>query len=77
MLKIRLARYGSKNNPFFRIVVIDERRKREGMAKEVIGFYNPKLKQKKINLKALESWLEKGAQISDGAKKIIGDEKTT
>ena len=60
MVKIRLKRMGYKKNPFFRIVVIDIRSKREGAPIEELGYYNPKSKDLKLdNAKALE-WVKKG-----------------
>nr|AAB50700.1 ribosomal 30S protein TS17 {N-terminal} [Thermus thermophilus, Peptide Partial, 45 aa] [Thermus thermophilus] len=42
MVKIRLARFGSKHNPHYRIVVTDARRKRDGKYIEKIGYYDPR-----------------------------------
>ncbi|OGM18452.1 30S ribosomal protein S16 [Candidatus Woesebacteria bacterium RIFCSPHIGHO2_01_FULL_38_10] len=71
MIKIRLARGGSKGNPHYRIVVIEERRKREGKFLDVIGFWYPKKNNKKINKKKLEKWLAVGAQKTKSVNKLI------
>jgi len=70
---IRLFRQGKKNQPFYRIVVTDKRRKRQGKYIEMIGFYNP-LKEPaeiKINHQKLKFWQERGANLSDGLKKLL------
>ena len=57
MLKIRLKRFGRKKCPYYRIVAIDSRSKRDGKALEVLGFYNPTL-QKHFNRRTshLDKW---------------------
>jgi len=70
---IRLFRQGKKNQPFYRIVVTDKRRKRQGKYIEVIGTYNP-LKEPaeiKINQERLKFWQAKGADFSEGLRKIL------
>ena len=71
MLKIRLARYGKKNNPFYRIVVAESRQKREGRALDLVGFWDPKNNNIKIDNKKLESWKLKGAQETEAVRKLI------
>lgn len=73
-VKIRLTRIGRRDNPNYRIVVCDERVKRDGKYIEKIGFYDPfKESPNKINLnkERLDYWLKKGAQPSDGLRKLI------
>ncbi|MBN1263275.1 MAG: 30S ribosomal protein S16 [Candidatus Pacebacteria bacterium] len=66
MVKIRLARFGKKHQPTYRIVAVDSREKRSGKYLEVLGFYNPSLHppQVKLDQKSYLNWLEKGAQPS-------------
>lgn len=71
MIKIRLARHGKRNAPFYRIVAIDERSKREGEPLEVIGFFNPTKKSLKIDKEKLTNWVKKGAQMTDAVRKLI------
>jgi small subunit ribosomal protein S16 len=73
MLKIRLARTGSKNSPSYRIVVSEKRTKRDNNNLVVLGFYDPKTKPAtvKINQALLNSWLKKGAQLTPAVKKLI------
>ncbi len=70
MVKIRLKRIGQRNRPFYRIVVADSRRSRDGKYIEAVGYYNPKTKQLTINKQRVEYWLSKGAQPTDTAKRL-------
>jgi small subunit ribosomal protein S16 len=72
-VKIRLARHGSKGNPFYRIVVADSRSPRDGRFIERIGTYDPQQEPSDINVdeeKARE-WLGKGAQPTDQVRKLL------
>lgn len=71
MLKIRLDRKGRKNDPFYRIVVVDSRSKRGATPAAVIGYWHPREENKKLDQKGLQEWVKKGAQISSGVKKIL------
>ena len=69
-VRIRLSRAGAKKRPFYRIVIADSRRSRDGKFIERIGTYNPMLKKDnlervKINLDRAKHWLSKGAKPSD------------
>jgi len=70
MVKIRLARHGKKNDPFYRIVAISSARKRDGRPLDVIGHWYPKKDNLEIDKKKLEDWVSKGAQISPTVKKL-------
>ncbi|QLG69381.1 MAG: SSU ribosomal protein S16p [Candidatus Woesebacteria bacterium] len=72
MIKIRLSRLGKRNKPFYRIVAIDESKKREGEPREVLGFWNPVKKEFKINQEKLEDWLKKGAVLNQSVKNLLG-----
>jgi small subunit ribosomal protein S16 len=71
MLKIRLSRRGSKNSPFYRVVAIDEHKKREGMESENLGWWNPENKSKKIDKVRIESLVKSGAVLTEAVKKLI------
>ncbi|MGC8816111.1 MAG: 30S ribosomal protein S16 [bacterium] len=73
MLRIRLSRYGHKHNPHYRIVVADSKSPRDGKYIEKIGYYNPRMNPKilEINLEKFKYWIEKGAQPTDTVKKIV------
>lgn len=70
-VSIRLSRVGTKHVPFYRIVVMDSRKKRDGECLEYIGTYDA-IKSSVVGFKAdrYEDWISKGAQPSDSAKKI-------
>lgn len=67
-------RIGANKRPFYRVVAVDERRKRTGGYLELLGTYNPLTSPKEINLKQdrIDDWIKKGAQPSDGFLRIIG-----
>ena len=73
MVRIRLARGGAKKKPYFRIVVADQRCKRDGRYLERIGFYNPMVKGNRFEIDAerLKHWLSVGAQPSDRVGKLM------
>jgi len=71
MIKIRLARFGARNNPFYRIVVTEKRQKQKGESLEKIGFWNPVKKEFRIDKARLNLWLEKGAVLNPAVKKLI------
>jgi small subunit ribosomal protein S16 len=71
MVKIRLSRQGKKNDPFYRIVAIDEDKKTTGANLAVLGYWHPKADMKKIDKKAVEAWVKKGAQVTPAVKKLI------
>ncbi len=72
MTVIRLARFGRKKRPFYRIVVTDSRKRRDSGWIEVIGYYNPLTEPStaKIDKERLNYWLSVGAKMSDRVKKI-------
>lgn len=70
---IRLARYGTKKKPFYRIVAQEKTRKRDGRFLEIVGTINPMVEPPAVNLKAekVEKWIANGAQVSLVVKNII------
>lgn len=76
-VKVRLMRIGSKGRPFYRIVAVDERKKRTGGYLDLLGTYNPLTdpKEVKIDNEKLAEWKKKGAVLSDGFLRIIGEAK--
>jgi small subunit ribosomal protein S16 len=73
MLMIRLSRFGKKKKPFYRVVVIEKERARDGRDLEVVGHYNPLTSPKKVMLKhdRIEHWVKNGAQLSDTVKSLV------
>ncbi|WP_456470840.1 30S ribosomal protein S16 [Caminibacter sp.] len=80
MVKIRLARFGRKKKPFYRIVATDSRKRRDSGWIEVIGYYNPLTNPKtiEIDMDRLNYWLGNGAQMSERVSKLkkIYEERT-
>lgn len=72
-LKIRLTRIGRKGKPFYRIAVMPTRSKRDGKNIEILGTYDPTTNPPilKLDQKKYQEWLKKGAQLSDGVRKIL------
>lgn len=67
MLKIKLARFGKRNQPHYRIVVTEARSKRDGAYVALLGQYAPSQTPKILNLDldAYKQWIEKGAQPTE------------
>ena len=73
MVKIRLTRLGAHKKPFYRLIVADSKARRDDTFIEILGTYDP-LKEPseiKIDLEKAKYWLQKGAQATDTAKKLM------
>ena len=79
MLMIRMARFGAKKKPTYRLVVIEKERARNSRAVEVVGHYNPVSKPKEIVLKhdRIEHWVKSGAQMSDTVARLVKNNPAT
>jgi len=76
MLTIRLLRKGKKNQPSFRIVVVDKKKSvKSGLYTEDIGFLNPLTKERKINTERAKYWLSVGAKPSSTVYNLFVNEK--
>jgi small subunit ribosomal protein S16 len=77
MVTIRLARGGSKNRPFYHVVVTDSRNSRDGRYIERLGFFNPFARGSeesiRLNDERISYWKSVGAQPSDRVAKLIKD----
>jgi small subunit ribosomal protein S16 len=62
MLKMRLKRYGRKNQPIYRIIIIPNTSKRDGKAIKEVGFYNPNTKKVKLEIKPIINFLKVGVK---------------
>ena len=73
MLAIRLARFGAKKKPTYRVVVIEKERARDSRAVEVVGYYNPVAKPAEVKLDhdRINYWLKSGAQPSDTVTRLL------
>jgi len=70
---IRLARIGARKQPYYRVVVIEKERARNGREVEVVGLYNPRTNPTTINLQRdrIDYWVSKGAQLSDTVGRLL------
>ncbi|MFH1601366.1 MAG: 30S ribosomal protein S16 [Candidatus Shapirobacteria bacterium] len=75
MLKIKLFQRGKKGQITYRVVVAEAKSKRDGKFTADLGHWNPDSKTLKIDQKELVSWQEKGAQLTEGVRKILKNEK--
>ncbi|MBN1655753.1 MAG: 30S ribosomal protein S16 [Deltaproteobacteria bacterium] len=77
MVKIRLARFGSKKHPYYHIVVCDSESPRDGRFLEQLGTYDPSkpMSEARLERKRLEYWLGVGANATETLKKIIRENK--
>ena len=73
MVMIRLARVGARKQPYYRIVVIEKDRARNGRSIEVVGTYNPRTEPASVTLKRdrIDYWKSVGAQPSDIVAKLL------
>ncbi|HKD07795.1 MAG TPA: 30S ribosomal protein S16 [Bryobacteraceae bacterium] len=73
MLMIRLARFGAKKKPFYRVVVIEKERARDSRNIEVVGHYNPLTNPATVKLEheRIEHWRKNGAQLSETVARIL------
>jgi small subunit ribosomal protein S16 len=70
---IRLARVGARKQPYYRVVVIEKERARNGRPVEVVGTYNPRTSPASVDLKRerITYWVSKGAQCSERVSKLV------
>src|SRR5262249_24413239 len=76
-VSIRLRREGTKNRPYYRVVVTDNRSTRDCKFIEIIGTYDPKQtgQNSSFNVERAEYWISKGAQPSDTVRSLIKKQK--
>jgi small subunit ribosomal protein S16 len=73
-VRIRLKRFGTKQRPFYRIVVMDSRTPRDGKVLEEVGLYHPIEKaEKQVTMKVerVRAWMKKGAQPSAVVRRLL------
>ena len=70
---IRMARIGARKQPYYRVVVIDKERARNGRSVEVVGLYNPRTSPTTFDVKRdrIDYWVSKGAQLSDTVSRLL------
>lgn len=74
---IRLRRIGKnpKKKPYFRISVYEASRSRDSRSLDELGFYNPLNAEFKLNKERFDSWVKKGAQVSEAVKNLLKNKK--
>ena len=72
-VKIRLTRMGKKKNPFYRVVVADERSRRDGAPIDEIGYYDPMTEPAtiKVDAEKANKWLANGAQPTETVRSLL------
>lgn len=68
---IRFTRGGRRKAPFYRIIAIDSRDRREGRPLEFLGYYNPMTKETNLNAPAIKKWIGHGAQPSETVGNLL------
>jgi small subunit ribosomal protein S16 len=78
-VRLRLTRVGGHNNPIWRVVVADQRSKRDGRIIETVGHYNAQTNPSTIVLDEarIKDWLARGAQPSDTVRKLLRTQDIT
>jgi small subunit ribosomal protein S16 len=73
VVKLRLQRFGTKKRPFYRVVAIDHKKRRDGESLEVLGQYQPVSTGEQLNIdeEKVLNWLNKGAQPSPTVLDLI------
>lgn len=73
---IRLARVGARKKPYYRVVVIEKGRARNGRSLEVVGTYNPRTNPATLDLKKdrIGHWTSQGAQVSERVQKLLAQD---
>ncbi len=73
MVKIRLAQTGTTNRKTYRIIAIEEGKRRNGKHIEILGFYNPLVKPAQITIDRdrVAFWTKNGAQITPAVEKLL------
>lgn len=72
-MTIRLTRMGSKKRPFYRVVALDSKTRRDGRPVEYLGHYNPMVEPAdvKIDKEKVEKWVSEGATLSNTVRSLL------
>lgn len=77
MVVVRLARGGAKKNPYYRVMVADQRNSTNGRFIEQVGFYNPTARGQeeslRLDMARVDHWVAQGAQLSPRVRKLMKD----
>lgn len=73
MVSLRLTRKGTKDRPFYKIVAIDSRKRRDGRYIEQLGVYDPMQEgvNYKVDLESADKWISNGARPSETVASIL------
>ena len=73
MVKLRMARHGAKKTPFYRIIAVDVRKRRDGRFLEQLGYYDPKREPADytVDLERVDFWVGRGAQVSGTVSQLV------
>nr|YP_636478.1 ribosomal protein S16 [Zygnema circumcarinatum]Q32RP8.1 RecName: Full=Small ribosomal subunit protein bS16c; AltName: Full=30S ribosomal protein S16, chloroplastic [Zygnema circumcarinatum]AAX45869.1 ribosomal protein S16 [Zygnema circumcarinatum] len=71
MVKLRLKRYGRKQQPTYRIIAIDVKSRRQGRALKEVGFYDPRKDQTHLDVATIITFIQQGAQPTDTVSHIL------
>lgn len=74
MLKVRLTRVGRKNQAMYRVVVAEHTAPIQGKFVEIVGHYNPAIKEVKLDKEKIKKWLDNGAKPSNTVAKLLEKE---
>jgi len=75
MLVIRLTRVGKKNQPTYRVILAEKTSPARGKFIEILGSYNPRSKEKALQIDRIKYWMSKGAQASATVHNLLVSEK--
>ena len=70
-VKLRLQRFGSHKNPYYRVVASDSRRARDGKFLEILGTYDPLKSVVAVDAEKVAKWMKNGAQPTDTVKSLL------
>lgn len=71
MVKLRLKRYGKKRAVSYRIVAMSNDARRDGRPLQEVGFYNPRTDETRLDVPAIQKWLQNGAQPTETVRSIL------
>lgn len=71
MLKVRLQRTGKRGQAYFRVIVVEHTKKPRGEFLELLGNYDPHMKEFKVDMDRINNWVSKGAQVSPTVNNLL------
>lgn len=71
MIKLRLKRFGKKNQSSFRVVAVNSTSRRNGEPLEELGFYNPRTKESRLDMEKIKKRIESGAQPTETVRNLL------